>query len=207
VPDRLRMREPCRRATPGSPSARRRAAFSLSAAPPSPCGDQGSFGDQGTSGGARGRSGTLATRARRRPHRRRGPDRSRTADVGGPGVERAGLHPLGAARRAYARNAPYVASNHGMAGLAHATFLDVRGTRRQGERRLSRSGLGGGPVLTSRSVRARRPADPGRRRRRTALIVTFLERGVPSRSTSSRRAPPEKRRSPRRLRLSSALCY
>ncbi len=32
----------------------------------------------------------------------------------------------GAARRAYPMNAAYVASKHGLAGLAHATFLDVR---------------------------------------------------------------------------------
>jgi NADP-dependent 3-hydroxy acid dehydrogenase YdfG len=32
----------------------------------------------------------------------------------------------GAARRAYPGNAAYVASKHGLAGLAHATFLDVR---------------------------------------------------------------------------------
>ena len=32
----------------------------------------------------------------------------------------------GAARRAYPFNAAYVASKHGLAGLAHATFLDVR---------------------------------------------------------------------------------
>ena len=32
----------------------------------------------------------------------------------------------GAGRRAYANNAAYVASKHGLAGLAHATFLDVR---------------------------------------------------------------------------------
>ncbi len=32
----------------------------------------------------------------------------------------------GAARRAYPSNAAYVASKHGLAGLAHATFLDVR---------------------------------------------------------------------------------
>jgi NADP-dependent 3-hydroxy acid dehydrogenase YdfG len=32
----------------------------------------------------------------------------------------------GAARRAYPNNAAYVASKHGLAGLAHAVFLDVR---------------------------------------------------------------------------------
>jgi NADP-dependent 3-hydroxy acid dehydrogenase YdfG len=32
----------------------------------------------------------------------------------------------GAARQAYANNAAYVASKHGLAGLARATFLDVR---------------------------------------------------------------------------------
>ena len=32
----------------------------------------------------------------------------------------------GAARRTYANNAAYVASKHGLAGLAHAVFLDVR---------------------------------------------------------------------------------
>jgi NADP-dependent 3-hydroxy acid dehydrogenase YdfG len=32
----------------------------------------------------------------------------------------------GAARRAYPFNAAYVASKHGLAGLAQATFLDVR---------------------------------------------------------------------------------
>ncbi len=32
----------------------------------------------------------------------------------------------GAARRAYPGNAAYVASKHGLAGLAHAVFLDVR---------------------------------------------------------------------------------
>jgi NADP-dependent 3-hydroxy acid dehydrogenase YdfG len=31
----------------------------------------------------------------------------------------------GAARQAYAHNAAYVASKHGVAGLAGATFLDV----------------------------------------------------------------------------------
>ena len=54
------------------------------------------------------------------------PDHPRPAHPGRAGAERPGVHRLGAARRAYPGNAAYVASKHGLAGLAHAVFLDVR---------------------------------------------------------------------------------
>ena len=86
----------------------------------------------------------------------------------------------GAARRAYADNAAYVASKHGLAGLASATFLDVRD--RDVKVSLVSPGLvaaGAGLLSPAGQERPRELLSPGDVAAAVSFVLEFPANGCP----------------------------
>jgi len=118
--------------------------------------------------------------AGRAPYRRRRYDRPRAAALVQAASSVLVFIGSAASRRAYPSNAAYVASRHGLAGLANATFLDVR------DRGVKVSIVSPGLVAAGAGLLSptgqHRPHDllrPGDVAAAVRFVVTFPETGCP----------------------------